>query len=216
MARFVLSTLVLAALVSGCRALAPAGPEARAPAGLREEVLLSQETEAGSVRLAQRVRKQTYQIDGADAPQLRAALDATPARAADGHFDATTTWALTWSFRYQRAAACELAAASVTLEVVITVPEAAAPEALDETTRERWGAYLAALEAHELGHAERALAASEDLASAFASSGPHDDCSALGAALNATGAAHLEALAAANRQYDIDTRHGRSHGAVFP
>lgn len=171
------------------------------------------------VQLHENVRTETYLLTGRRAAEIRADLNRKrPHSPADGRrYDAITTWSLRWTFRYNRAGgACSLAAATIELDIVVTLPEMEDEPALPPRTLASWQAYRQALADHEQGHVDRHTAAAQDLQSALQSMPAATNCRDLAAALREMGEAEIAAMRAADFEYDQVTDHGRLQGAVFP
>jgi len=186
-------------------------------------VLLSERTQVARVLLVESVTRHSYSVDGATAPELRAALDAlgplagrAAASGGAGRYDGLTDWSLRWAYRYQRGGgSCSLASATVTLDIVVSLPQHLGA-GLPAPLADRWLAYTMALESHEAGHVvrERALAAMFVTDLEDAPAGP--DCAELGSRLNALGESYIERIRLSDASYDAETNHGVSQGAFFP
>ncbi len=220
MARLLAAALLLAALAASCSLATASHREAGEPAPERTAVLSREERDSGRVRLVETLTKRVYTVDGVTAQEVRENLNARgPGAAAgggNGHFDGLTGWSLTWVFRYQRGPECALANATVTMDVEIVLPELAQPEALPPDLAARWQAYVEALEVHEIGHVERQLTLARTLQAEYEAAGGAATCAGLGSGLSALGEQYIERIRLADLQYDVETEHGRTQGAVFP
>jgi predicted secreted Zn-dependent protease len=205
-----LPLLALTFALSACIATAGRAVTAEPPAHL---VLVSSTTETGTrVRLNQTISKSFYAVAGDSAEALRRSLDA-----AQGGFDAETEWSMTWTFRYRRGpASCELDAANVDLAIVVRLPRSDDEAAFAPDLRQRWDDYVRALEAHEMGHAEREAAVARAYAAALEDVAGDSDCGRLGSVLNALGQSYLDQGRASDAAYDAATGHGATEGATFP
>ncbi|NTV14748.1 MAG: DUF922 domain-containing Zn-dependent protease [Desulfobulbaceae bacterium] len=99
------------------------------------------------------------------------------------------------------------------METTITFPEA--QPAANPRLAEVFVPYLAALHRHELGQHQLA-AAGRRVDETIRTLPPMSQCSALDASANARGLRILEELRRQNRQYDLDTQHGRTQVAWIP
>jgi predicted secreted Zn-dependent protease len=219
-----LAALLVALFAVACGAeQGPRPPAASLPAR-NEAVLVVEVSQIERVRLSESVTRRTYEVEGLTDTAIRASLDALgpsldSPRASGGssRFDAVTQWSLHWSFRYERGSGfCALGGADLVLEVGVTLPAHEQPDLLSPDLAARWQAFVAALEAHEMGHVERQRAIAADLAAALAASPPAPDCGALGRVLNALGEDHLERIRVADASYDAASGHGMVEGAIFP
>ena len=181
----------------------------------------AQAWETGSkprVVLKQNLRKETYVVAGDNASDLRADLDRQRPPSPDGRrFDANVLWSLTWSFHfYPQPRACALADATVDLQMLVRLPVLATNAALSQAVRERWEDFALLLETHEAGHVDTYFEGARNLQDAFAEVQPAASCEELRAALADMGASAIDAIRAADIEYDRQTDHGRTQGATFP
>jgi len=178
--------------------------------------ILSNSDAAALVTVRENVWMRTYAI----APEggvagIRSQLDrhGPYSSAAKRRFDALTTWALHWTFRYDRGSGgCALAGATIELEAIVTLPELTSAETLSPEVFNLWQAYRQQLQAHEDGHVNIYRAAARALRDDFQSLPAMATCEELRAALSGLGNARLEAIRAADQAYDAAT----GHGASFP
>ncbi|HUP19630.1 MAG TPA: DUF922 domain-containing protein [Gemmatimonadota bacterium] len=155
-------------------------------------------------------------VEGATVEELARALDRSGPRIPEGRFRGLTRWNVSWRYRYtRRGGACAIVDADVRLEVTTTLPRwRRAADAGLELER-KWRDYLAALEGHEAGHRNYAVRAANEMLTTLrdlrtASCGHIED------EANARGRWILERFRALNREYDRETRHGRTQGATWP
>jgi predicted secreted Zn-dependent protease len=170
------------------------------------------------VVLKQNLRKETYAVSGDNASDLRSDLDRKRPPSPDGRrFDANVLWSLTWSFHFDlQPRACALADATVDLQMLVRLPVLAADAAPSQAVRERWEDFALLLETHEAGHIDTYFEGARSLQDAFAEVEPASSCEELRAVLADIGAAAIEAIRAADIEYDRHTDHGRTQGATFP
>jgi predicted secreted Zn-dependent protease len=223
MGRRVVLAALLFALLAACRAEEGPRPPASSLPARNETVLVAEMSRLERVRLSETVTRRTYEVEGVSDAAIRASLDSRgPALVAgasggSGRYDAVAEWSLHWSFRYERGAGfCALGGADLTLEVVVTLPEHSDAAALPPDLAARWQAFVAALEAHEMGHVGRQRAVAAGLVSAFEGAPPAADCGAFGRQLNALGQEHLDRMRFEDASYDEATSHGMTEGAIFP
>jgi predicted secreted Zn-dependent protease len=126
-------------------------------------------------------------------------------------------WSLTWSFHFDPSPrACALLNATVELQMLVRLPVLAADAAPAQTTRERWDDFALLLETHEAGHVDTYVEGAQALQDAFARVQPAPSCDDLRAVLSELGASAIDAIRAADVDYDRRTDHGRTQGATFP
>jgi predicted secreted Zn-dependent protease len=170
------------------------------------------------VVLQQNLRKETYTVAGDSAGELRDDLDRKRPPAPDGRrFDANVLWSLNWSFHFDpQPRACALLDATVDLQMLVRLPVLAADAAPSQAVRERWDDFALLLETHEAGHVDTYSEGARALQEAYGAVPPAATCEELRAELADMGAAAIEAIRAADIEYDRRTDHGRRQGATFP
>ena len=94
----------------------------------------------------------------------------------------------------------------------VLAPDAAPPQAVHE----RWDDFALLLETHEAGHVDNYTDGARALQDAYAAVEPAATCDELRATLSDMGAAAIDAIRAADIDYDRRTDHGRTQGATFP
>jgi predicted secreted Zn-dependent protease len=132
-------------------------------------------------------------------------------------FAANTRWRLRWDFRVASDdGSCRVSAASVWLDVDMTLPRWTPPANAKHKLVKRWNAFDAALRKHENGHRDIAIAAANDVASRVAATKPASDCSALKKTLGAMADGVVRDYRDKEDSYDVTTQHGAVQGATFP
>jgi predicted secreted Zn-dependent protease len=217
--RLVAACLVL--LTPACATTVSSSPTAVEPVELRVIEPGLQTLDLGSrprVVLSQNLRKEPYAVTGESASELREDLYRKRPPSPDGRrFDANVLWSLTWSFHFDAAPrACALNNATVELQMLVRLPVLAADAAPSQTTRDRWESFARLLETHEAGHVDTYVEGAHALQEAFAAVLPMASCEELRTVLGDIGASAIEAIRAADIEYDRRTDHGRSQGATFP
>ncbi|HEY7268257.1 MAG TPA: DUF922 domain-containing protein [Dehalococcoidia bacterium] len=212
-----LPLLAFALLAAACAA--GAGAERAPPAAAGVTLIADRSSQGPRVRLNETVTRSTYSVDGVTVPEIRSHLvNEAAAGGSDGkRYDGLTTWAVHWTFRYDHGgAACSLANATIDVSIDVRLPRLSDAAVIAPDILDRWQAYAAALEAHEMGHVDRESAVIDGLKDAFESAGPASDCSSLGDALNSLGNDYVQQVRIADAAYDAETNHGQTQGAVFP
>jgi predicted secreted Zn-dependent protease len=120
--------------------------------------------------------------------------------------DALTTWSLTWGLT-SGPSGCQLDQARVMFRATVILPRLANPSAVPAPLRERWDAFRAGLERHELYHVRHAWEHRSEVLRAIRSS----NC----ATWNQAAEAAVRAIASEQRDYDIRTRHGATEVPPF-
>jgi predicted secreted Zn-dependent protease len=157
-------------------------------------------------------------VSGDNASELRADLDRKrPPSPGGRRFDANVLWSLTWSFHFDpQQRACALADATVDLQMLVRLPVLASDAAPSQAIRERWDDFALLLETHEAGHVDTYFEGARNLQDAFAEVQAAASCDELRTVLADMGASAIDAIRAADVEYDRQTDHGRTQGATFP
>ncbi|HVR20169.1 MAG TPA: DUF922 domain-containing protein [Polyangiaceae bacterium] len=150
---------------------------------------------------------QTYAVMGNTADELRASINANRGR----DYDALTTADINWTFRD-----CTNPTWSVALDIVYDMPEWNPPTNADPALVASFAAYIDALWCHEYGHGEIGIECANDLYDALSSIPATGDCVALQSTAEAETQRIVDVCRVANEQYDAETNHGATMGAVFP
>lgn len=159
-----------------------------------------------------------YDVEGDDEAQLRAWLDAhgPEDQHAERH-DAYTAWHVTWRFPFaQSDEGCSTGPVTTNVRVTITLPRWRGYADESHPLVKRWRRYLEALKEHESGHRETGFRAATDITEELPRLPPRPTCEEAEEAANAAARAVLERHRAHDAEYDAETRHGETQGAVFP
>lgn len=179
-----------------------AGNGGTAPATCREPVSGGDQS-----HLTATEHVETYAVTGTTADQLRVSINQNR-----GHdYDALTTWNIAWSYQN-----CTSPQWAVSLSVVYDLPNWAAPASADAALVASWDQYIDALYCHEYGHGKLGLDCANSVYDALAALTATGDCDALTTRATATFQSILDDCKAREVQYDTDTMHGATMGAVFP
>jgi predicted secreted Zn-dependent protease len=95
------------------------------------------------------------------------------------------------------------------------LPRWIAPTNAPAEVRAAWAKYIAALEAHEAGHAELAIAAAAEMHKRMERIGSESDCNTLQTRVQTECQSVLDSFRAQEKDYDRRTRHGATQGATF-
>ncbi len=133
---------------------------------------------------------------------------------APGGHQGHTDWYLSYQFRtHPVPGGCGVESVTTKLDLKVRLPRwrGAQPSADFDA---RWTRYLSALEVHEAGHVQTGRDFESNFRkAALATSAP--DCGALGGAVRSRFAAMLKQAQARDVEYDAETGHGATQGAVF-
>ena len=109
---------------------------------------------------------------------------------------------------------CKLARVSVGIHVAVALPSWAAGPAAAPGLADAWQTYIAALTLHEQGHVDRDVASAQQLVNDLTALGPVD-CGSLSLQVTSLATKSGVALAQSNLDYDTETGHGRTQGAIL-
>ena len=135
---------------------------------------------------------------------------------APGGHAAHSTWYVTYRYRPRSVpgGGCTVQSVDTKLSLKVRMPRWNAPANADPKLLEHWNRYLGALEVHENGHLQHG----RDLAGNFkraALATRARDCGDLERSLRQRFDAMVKDAAALDVQYDAQTNHGATQGAVF-
>ena len=136
--------------------------------------------------------------------------------------DAATQWRLEWTFSTEAdASGCRCTRLATRTIITVTLPRwvQATNTPPDAALAASWARYQKGLGAHELGHAQLALAAAAELqrqVTDLGARGASADCATLERSINEAGQRVLDQYGKLERGYDEKTRHGATQGASFP
>jgi len=152
-----------------------------------------------------------YQVQGSDYGSLLASMNAN----GPNGFHGFTTWYLNYEYRTRSGAAgCAVDSVTTRLDLKVKLPRWAPPGNAASGLGERYDRYLTALRIHEDGHLQTGRDFESNFKrSALALSAP--DCGALDSALRAQFDQLLKQANARDKNYDTNTGHGATQGAVF-
>lgn len=154
-----------------------------------------------------------YDIEGDTEAELRAQMDA---KGPEGH-DAYTAWHVTWRFPFARADdGCSTGPVTTNVRITVTLPRWRGPVDEGDPLVRRWRRYLDALKEHESGHRETGFRAATDIAEVLPALPPKPTCEEAEEAANAAAMEVLARYRTRDTEYDGETRHGETQGAVFP
>ncbi len=160
-----------------------------------------------------------YQITGATIPEISRALDTNAIpdpHEANARYYAQTDWHLTAHWYWQQTLrGCEVDRGDVTLAMTVTVPILSALNA-SQDVQNRWSAFIENTITHESGHVKLDLDRAREYQRALGNYPPARDCGSLQAGLRNLFNTSFAGIDRANVDYDSQTQHGRTQGAVFP
>lgn len=168
--------------------------------------------------LVVRRSRETYRVRGSTLAELHESMAPQRFRDPGGMaWDAYTSWEVRWSYPLVRETdSCSLGEAQVRVDLRIQLPRWDPPAEADPDLIALWDGYLRALEAHEEGHAQLALAAACEVQQVLHSLGPQPDCERMELAADRATQAVIDRYHDLEVRYDLETDHGAADGAVLP
>lgn len=162
-----------------------------------------------------------YQISGTTPKELRKQLDKYgPIEKETGKkFDARTDWTIEWHYYYNESGSeCKIDTnrVDVTLTLAFTYPEWKYPADASSSLVDKWNTYMKNLVLHEEGHASIASEGAQTIYNTIIAMPASATCAALEKATNAAAQEQIDEIKRLEKQYDKETEHGRTQGAIFP
>jgi predicted secreted Zn-dependent protease len=174
--------------------------------------------ERPSPRIAANVTVTTnyYVVTGGTAAELRASKAQARPWKDKLAFDGGTEWNIRWTFNCSRQGdQFELDSVDIKTRVVVNLPQWTPPPEASRDLIDRWQRFLTSLSTHERGHVTLARLATAELQKQIAAVKPSPSAKELASAADLTGRKVVESYREKEREYDKETNHGISQGAVF-
>ncbi len=162
----------------------------------------------------------TYTVTGKTLNEISAALEqnalADPHEAGSKYY-ARTNWLIqgTWSWK-PSPRGCEVERGAVSVTITITLPALKTTAGVPPDIVNRWNTFIRNTNLHEQGHAKLALQGARDYQRNLGNLAPAPNCDILQKQLRDLYNRDFETIDRVNVQYDKDTEHGLTQGAVFP
>ena len=129
-------------------------------------------------------------------------------------FHGYTEWAVRWRYQLQPGrSACTVKSVETDLSVTMQLPQWHRPEGVSPTRAREWDRYMAALRAHEDGHADIGVAVADAIKRELPAMRSASGCPDLAKKLDRTAMAIVDEHKARELEYDASTRHGATQGA---
>jgi predicted secreted Zn-dependent protease len=159
-----------------------------------------------------------FTVTGATSRELAADIDAKSPVGENGlRSDGYTRWTIDWTFVMTPGpTGCSADQIAVNLDIRMTLPRWYPPRSADEALVGRWNHYVAALRLHEDGHRYRSESTARVVRRALLAERHASDCHTLETRLNSRANGLLADLRQRQEDYDRETAHGRTQGAIRP
>lgn len=162
-----------------------------------------------------------YQITGNTEQELRGQLDKLGPldKELGKRFDARTDWFIKWHYYYiESSSECKIdqTRVDVSLDITFTYPQWNPSSDASQALADKWNTYTKNLAIHEEGHASLADEGAQSIYETIMDMPSSPTCDELGKATNAAAQAKIDEIKQQEKDYDEETGHGETQGAVFP
>jgi predicted secreted Zn-dependent protease len=163
------------------------------------------------------LRTNYYPVTGATAREIRQSMNAARPGGRAAKTDALTTWTIERQSKVEASnGEYRLTSFRTDTRISITLPLWYRPTNAVPAVQSAWSNYFIALQKHEQGHADLALAAATKLHECIPTLGADSSADRLRQRIKETGDAILQQHRQQEADYDRRTEHGRKDGARFP
>ncbi|MBW4487924.1 MAG: DUF922 domain-containing Zn-dependent protease [Trichocoleus desertorum ATA4-8-CV12] len=165
-----------------------------------------------------KIQHRYYPVTGSTVQHLRSDIaHLSPVTQGGQHYDANTDWYVRWSYRYVRTGiSCSMSHVSSHVDITFTLPKWQTASKASRSLMNQWSHYSAALQLHEDGHKDHGIAAGQEVLRTLSNLPAYPSCRALEAAANTTARKVIQHYNQRDVEYDRNTGHGFTQGAVFP
>ena len=178
---------------------------------------LSQQTRPEvSCELKVKERYQYYDVEGADVAELRKKMNQRGTKWNDGKtYAAVTSWDIRYGYDvFYEDGRCSVKSVKTSVEIVYHLPRRISSSPSPELAV-RWDSYMTRLKEHEFGHKDIAVKAAAEINQILASLTNFGSESELEQEVNRQTEKKFRRLKEEQVEYDDETRHGETQGAVL-
>ncbi len=163
-------------------------------------------------------RNEYYEIRGNSEKELRKQMCQKGCTWDDGRtYDSLTSWYWTWDYGTDAVSqACSGEDFSVILELTTRFPKWVRTGEAPQPLVDKWDGYMKNLTLHEQGHRDRVMDAVAQLSGAVAKLPRSLSCADRDRQVRTLSSKIMAQLNAAQQEYDAETSHGVTQGALFP
>jgi predicted secreted Zn-dependent protease len=163
-------------------------------------------------------RNEYYEIRGSSEKDLRREMCQNGCTWDDGRtYDSVTSWYWTWDYGTDRTAqTCSVDDFSVILEITSRYPKWVRIGEAPQQLLDKWDGYMKYLTFHEQGHRDKVVDAAAAFSDAVARLPRALNCADLDRQVQVLSSEMMAQLNEAQQEYDADTNHGATQGALFP
>lgn len=157
-----------------------------------------------------------YTVTGETLPEIRRSLARARSWMGSSEREGRTDWRIRHKFSVSSSGGvCRCRSFSTHTSITLTLPRWTPSATTAQPVIEEWERYLAALTAHEMGHAQFALATTRELHQRIKTIGEDSSCANLRARINALINSTTEEYKAKEKDFDRRTNHGIEQGVVL-
>ncbi len=173
----------------------------------------------GCAALKVRQRVSYYRVYGSTAGELSDDMDRVGPLDGQGKRAIATTW---WNVRYiyrvkpTATAFCELSSFSAGVDLTMTLPRWQPGPRASKDLRQQWEKFVAHVKEHEDGHAEIGRAAATEVERRVRAVSERQPCDRFKEAIEEVATDTITEYRRKDVQYDRETQHGLTQGAIFP
>ncbi len=159
-----------------------------------------------------------YQIAGNSETELRNQMTTNGIKWDDGKtYDALTTWNVKWDYGYTCGTlGCTAENFNATVAITFRYPSWQPTDVAPGALVQKWDTYMHNLIIHENGHRDMAVRETQGLADAVTQLPPAASRRELDREVAQLANARMAQMNTDERDYDTETIHGTTQGAVFP
>jgi len=159
----------------------------------------------------------SYQINGNTSQELREQMNSLGPFDHGKRYDAYTAWNIQWRYKYSDTqSGCKMEKVHVNLDITYTFPEWKNFAEANTELKEKWDKYLSNLRRHENTHAANGEEAAAEVEYVLQNFPVMQSCQTLQALANRRAQQIIMHMNERDVEYDKNTRHGITQGAVFP
>lgn len=160
-------------------------------------------------------REERYDVSGNTSADIYASIrERAPVEVRP--FFARHQWGLEWEFRYGMSLGwCEIRHVELRLTSTTILPRWMPQPSPPANLLHSWDRFMRALRKHESGHQQHAVEAARAVRKALRDLRT-TDCASISSEANSVAEKILESYVQKDQRYDVDTRHGRTQGAIWP
>ena len=160
--------------------------------------------------------ERNYLVSGDNAQEMGRSMRSNGPVSGGRRFSAVNNWRLSYRYQFGRSRAnrCEITDVQITLTVRVTMPEWERPATAPAELVAAWEDYERALRLHEEGHRDWAIRGARELLSRLRSF-KTETCAFMERDARGLADGIIERFSRQNREYDEETDHGRTQGAVW-